>query len=205
MFFSADCQSIDIIAVVDGSDSISDQQFQEMRESLKKLAKELNIGPGSSRLGVVVYSSGIAAEIKLSDNLEYLNAKIDNIPHPQDGTETYEGISTMGEIFRDEGREGVPKVGIVITDGKSKNKTRTIAVSEEAQNKGVDMYVVGVTKSIDIEELQGIASKEEWVLTVDGFEHLAESLQSFIKLLCPSKYMYMQHLSLLQLINFVIN
>ncbi|KAL5006098.1 hypothetical protein ScPMuIL_017256 [Solemya velum] len=181
-----DClEQIDLVLVVDGSDSISDDDFETLRASLGKLTDALSIAPDEVRVGIVVYSTGIAAEVALSGDKGVLQEDISTLPHPQDGTETYEGIQAMTDMILSQGRPDVPKVGVVITDGKSKNSSRTAAAAEDARNMGIKMLAVGVTREIEMEELQAIASKNKWVLSVDGFDELANALKSLVTLICP--------------------
>lgn len=54
--------------------------------------------------------------------------------------------------------QGHPRVGIVVTDGKSNDQPKTMAAALRAHNAALTVFAVGVGSSIDIGELQVIAS-----------------------------------------------
>ena len=111
------------------------------------------------------------------------------MPHPRDGTNTDRGIETMTKLFKQKWRENVPKVGIVVTDGISKNRTKTLRQARTLKRMGVKMFSVGVglANFIDYDELNGVASNKDQVLMVDSFDELAKNIIKLVKLICPGK------------------
>lgn len=91
------------------------------------------------------------------------------------------------KIVSKQKREGVPIVGVVLTDGISKNKTKTTYAANALKDLGVTMYSIGVTDIKNKEELNNIASSPENVITFQTFDELAAKLESLVKLVCPSK------------------
>lgn len=51
---------MDIVFVLDGSDSITSLDYQKQREALASLVQELHLGSNMARVGLVVYSSDVA-------------------------------------------------------------------------------------------------------------------------------------------------
>ncbi|KAL5006241.1 hypothetical protein ScPMuIL_015047 [Solemya velum] len=177
---------IDLIVVVDGSDSITASDFQTLRQALVKMIGEVHIGPDDARMGIVVYSTDIGAQVNVSGNPVALQQQTLRLPHPRDGTNTSLGIKTMTEMFLTQGRPNVPTVGIVITDGISKNPDETAREAAIARALGINMFAVGVTNLIDMNELQSIASSDNQVLSVANFNELAKSMGSLVMLVCPT-------------------
>ena len=136
-------------------------------------------------MGIVVYSSTIAMNVSLSYDKGYLQKEALKMPHPRDGTNTALGIETMKNMFRKTKRDGVPMVGIVVTDGISKDSVLTAQEANETKSFGVNMFSVGVTKLIDIAELESIASSNKQVLTVDSFDALARNIEDLVVMVCP--------------------
>lgn len=185
----SDCKSlIDLIVVVDGSDSISDGDFQSLRQALVRLIGEVYIGPEDAKMGIVVYSTDIGAQVDISGDVVALQKQALNLPHPREGTNTAFGIKTMTEMFLKQGRRNVPTLGIVITDGISKNPSMTAREAAIARAAGINMFVVGITNLIDIDELRAIASSDDQVLSITSFNELANAMRSLVMLVCPSKY-----------------
>lgn len=51
---------MDIVFVLDGSDSITALDYQKQREALTALIQTLHLGPEMARVGLVVYSTTVA-------------------------------------------------------------------------------------------------------------------------------------------------
>lgn len=96
------------------------------------------------------------------------------------------------KIVSKQKREGVPIVGVVLTDGISKNETKTAYAANGLKDLGVTMYSIGVTDIKNKEELNNIASSPENVITFQTFDELAAKLESLVKLVCPSKKPFYQ-------------
>lgn len=96
-------------------------------------------------------------------------------------------FSLHSNIVTKQRRPDVPIVGVVLTDGISKNETRTRDAANALKDIGVTMYSIGVTDIKNTEELNNIASAPENVITYGTFEELALELESVVKLVCPSK------------------
>ncbi|XP_067654977.1 uncharacterized protein [Haliotis asinina] len=182
----SDCQELlEIVAVVDGSDSISTIDFQTLKQTLLSMVDQLNINDNNQRFGVVLYSTNISAVINLSGDRVYLRRQISQLGHPRDGTNTADGISAMNVMLQQYARPGVPKVAVVITDGMSKNPGATAQAARVSKLLGVNMFAVGVGLSTDIMELQSIASGSDHVLTVAQFQQLDGLMRQLFKRVCP--------------------
>ena len=134
---------LDLICVVDGSDSITSGDFSTLRTTVAHLVDLFPIGQGEGRMGIVVYSSNIAFQMPMTFDADLVRTKAQTLPHPMDGTATYLGIAEMRKIFMSDERRithrDVPAVGLVLTDGRSKNMTRTIAQAKLARDQGVEV------------------------------------------------------------------
>ncbi|XP_052697335.1 protein PIF-like isoform X2 [Crassostrea angulata] len=177
---------LDVVAVVDGSDSITSPDFQTLKSSLVDLMDGLQLAEDQARFGVVLYSSDVAAEIPLSADRRQLKSKILGLRHPRDGTRTDLGIKSLRKMFSQQGRPGVPRVGVVITDGISKNPRDTAKESELARSEGVKLYAVGVSDLIAENELKSIASNGTRVLSVTSFDQLKLVFSSLVVQVCPT-------------------
>lgn len=180
------------MTVVDGSDSISDPDFIKLKSVLTFLANRLHIEPDGAHMGIVVYSTHIALEFDLSSNLTAILQQIESLPHPKYGTMTDLGIKKMREIFQNHAHShlrDVPTIGLVITDGNSKFPERTAAEAAATKAANITMYAVGVG-NIKRTELLSIASSPDHILKVSSFNALLSHLEKLVKLICPSKLVY---------------
>ena len=93
---------------------------------------------------------------------------IDEAPFLKGGTLTGKGLNhAKVELFDKTGRKGVPKVLIVMTDGRSTDDVVKPANALSAAN--ITVFAIGVGRNYDIQQLQQIASKPEikYALTSD--------------------------------------
>ncbi|KAL4224587.1 integrin [Mactra antiquata] len=182
----SECRSLmDLVLVVDGSDSILAEDYKKQRSALAALMKELGLGPKQARVGMVVYSTTIAQSIDLTYNREELVKWSLNMVHPRDGTMTSLGIAKARKIFEKSGRPQVPWVCIVITDGLSKYPDKTAKESDITKSLGVNMFAVGISNFIEKTELEAIATDPSQVLMLQSFDQLKIALSGLMKVVCP--------------------
>ncbi|ESO83272.1 hypothetical protein LOTGIDRAFT_236719 [Lottia gigantea] len=178
---------LDVVAVVDGSDSISYKNFDILKQFLKTLVNDLNIGVGETRLGIILYSSDITITIPFNEDKDYLLYQISILEHARDGTNTALAIAEMNQMIDVYGRDGVPKVGIVITDGISKDPNATVYQASLAHQRNIDLFAVGVTEKVNLVELQGLASSDSKVFMVSKFSNLNTILRKVVLRKCPDQ------------------
>lgn len=87
--FPLGCRTLlDLIVVVDGSDSISAKDFITLKTSLADYQDALNLADDQAKFGLVLYSTDVAARIPLSSDKSQLRRDILALRHPRDGTRT---------------------------------------------------------------------------------------------------------------------
>ena len=76
------------------------------------------------------------------------------------GTYTYLALSNMTSWFQSivygsrPKSSGIPKVAVVLTDGKSANQLLTIRYAKQAHDQDITVFAVGVGSSKFIEQLK---------------------------------------------------
>ncbi|KAL3842291.1 hypothetical protein ACJMK2_020321 [Sinanodonta woodiana] len=184
-----ECRHImDLIVVVDGSDSISTEEFDTLKLAIKNLTEGMTINDEEVKLGLVLYSSNVSNTVPLSANKDDLKEKILALPHPRDGTRTDLGIAMMTEMFSSQSRASAQRFGIVITDGISMNRTETAIQANQAKSKGINMFAIGVTNFVDSKELNSIASSPAQVMSVDTFDQLKNNIFIMLSTFCATGY-----------------
>ena len=76
------------------------------------------------------------------------------------------------EILTKQGRDGVPHLVIVMTDGLSDVPELTRAAAYKLHQSGVFAMTVGIGDGADKNELHGIASESDVVFKVDTYDAL---------------------------------
>lgn len=173
--------------LLDGSGSINKYDagnFQKCLGFVKSLAKAFP----SSSVGTIVFS--YRSELKFGFN-QYktpadVQTAIDRITYPGHSTYTGKGLKMASEKLFKGVTKGIPRVLIVITDGKSHDDV-TIP-SEELKRSGVIVISVGMGKHFNKAQLYVLASnpKEDHAFTVD-FSQMSNIITAIQQLSCKGK------------------
>lgn len=186
---------IDLVFVLDASTSVTEENFDLMKEFIKDFLYKADIDRGVVRVGVMIYSTEAYVQFHLSQYKRKVDvySAIDQIPYRHGNSNTADGLKTMRtDMFTPENgdRRDVDNIAIVITDGISNiNPKRTIPEAEQARAVGIHIFAVGIGLT-DTRELDGIASKplEKNRFTVVDFSELNDDLtQNIFTSLCEGK------------------
>ncbi|GAB1600178.1 protein PIF-like [Argonauta hians] len=179
-------QTVDAIILIDGSDSISDNDWGKSRNFARGLIDSFNIGMDTMHVGMMVYSSGIGDVVDLQQfrSKETLKTLASGLRHPKDGTNTANGIREMTKMMEREARPGAARVAVILTDGRSRYPNETIEEAQKAKSAGIVMITVGVGHAISRDELAQIATSEREVIDVSDFSSLQGVVGILEKLLC---------------------
>jgi uncharacterized protein YegL len=151
------------VFVLDSSGSIGSTNFQKMRNFVKTVVNDLDIGPRRTQVGVIVFSSSASVSFHLDtySDRQSLAAAVDRVPYINGGTKTADALYLLinqGFAGARPKIQGVPRVAMVVTDGKSNDPGLTItAAAALRQVPSIMTYAVGIGGA-DITELNTIAS-----------------------------------------------
>lgn len=176
---------------VDGSGSIGPQNFAKLQDFLKRIVTELNIGPDAVHVGLVKFSNYPSIEFPLDmymSRQEVLTA-IDNINYVGGGTNTAEAINYMNhQVFNQKSgaRPNVPRIAVVITDGRSSNPTNTANAANQARADHIGMMSIGIGAGVDQSELQAIADNPDSqnMFMVNTYDQLKGIVSNIINRAC---------------------
>ena len=144
----------------------------------------LSIGPNDNQIGVILFSDTGRVYINLdsySSKTGLLTA-IQNIPYDGGQTNTPDGLCkliTQGFTESNGARlssASVSRLAIVLTDGGSNENspecgnTLQAAQAVHSFEPSITVFAVGVTNEINFEELRVIATRPEYVETIDSFD-----------------------------------
>uniref|UniRef100_W5NJS9 Collagen alpha-1(XII) chain n=1 Tax=Lepisosteus oculatus TaxID=7918 RepID=W5NJS9_LEPOC len=177
----------DVVLLVDGSYSIGLANFAKVRAFLEVLVNSFDIGPAKVQISLVQYSRDPYTEFALNthNNLASVLKAIRTFPYRGGSTNTGKAMTYVREkIFVPSkgSRLNVPRVMILITDGKSSDAFKDPAT--KLRNTDVEIFAVGVKDAVRA-ELESIANTpvETHVYTVedfDAFERISKELTQSI-------------------------
>ncbi|XP_032235489.2 coadhesin [Nematostella vectensis] len=186
---------LDVGIVVDSSASVHRENFFKVKEFLDKLVSELEIGPSKSHVGLVRYNE-VADTLwdfngAENNNLKSLKDAIEKIEYLPGGTRTDLALKKVNEdIFSPMGgaRKDVPQVLVVITDGKTNQRSEPYSsVLQPLKDKDVKIVAVGVGHSIGKKELDIIALGDASnVFMLETFDDLVRRLNAIMNSFCDT-------------------
>ena len=124
-----DCPA-DIIFVLDKSGSIHSSDFDLTKSFLSRLVNRLDIDSGKTRVGLVTYATNIGSGFNLSDHssVAAVQAAISALSYTGGNTNTAAALAHVRRSMLTAAtgdRSNVSNVVVVLTDGRSNNKSAT--------------------------------------------------------------------------------
>ena len=194
--------------MLDASGSVGSSNFVTMKNFVKTIISNFEIGANKTRVGVIRFSSSAFIVIPLGsiNNAGQLNTSITNIYYTGGGTATHLALNLLDTAFNNaRTSQGVPRVAIVFTDGYSNSQSLTAQAAQAVHDTGIVVYSFGIGSGVNINELNTIASSSNNVFVISDF-----SLSQFdAKLLplqtsaCTSKHITLK--VLIRILYFISN
>ncbi|KAF4085381.1 hypothetical protein AMELA_G00117390 [Ameiurus melas] len=174
-----DCQQTDIAFLLDGSGSVSTNDFDIMKNFVINMVNGLK--DRDFQFAVAQYSTNFKIHIKF--NSFSSTDQIRGISQVRGGTYTATAIKrVVDELFTSAAgaRENANRVMVVITDGESHDRNELGNAAQNAERKKITRYAIGVGRAFikpsAKKELETIASNpvDKYMFTVTDFSVLTE-------------------------------
>ena len=148
--------------VVDGSGSIEDQEkgnFQRAKDFIIEIVKSFNIEKDATQVALVLYNSKPDVVFKFKYNFDDIEEEIQEMDYPGGGTKTGKALDKVRNyVFKTlkKDREDLPKVVVVVTDGRSQDNVSVPA--QQLRDDGATIISLGVGCCFDEDELNEMAT-----------------------------------------------
>ncbi|XP_078391912.1 collagen alpha-6(VI) chain-like [Cetorhinus maximus] len=163
----------DIIFLIDGSESISSDDFQKMKAFMITFVNQSNIGSDNVQIGVLQYSTNPKPMFQLNkySSRTDLRREIDNILQLKGRTHTGQALSFTADYFDEPkgGRPDIPQYLIVVTDGEAQDEV--LQPAKAIRDKGVIVMALGVLGA-NYKQLQEIGGSDDNVHYINSFDLL---------------------------------
>lgn len=186
------CDStIDLVLVLDGSESINWAQFGLLKTFTGDVVAALEIGPSDGHVGIVQFAGegeGVV-EVALTGDLATIQAGIAAMAQIVGVTDIQEGIALGQGQLTTNGRDGVPHVMVVLTDGAHNEPGDLEAEATAAKAMGTEIFAIAIGDGPKLDQLTQIVSgsAETHIFEVDDFESLVTILGPVIEVVCQAK------------------
>eukprot|EP01128_Nolandella_sp_AFSM9_P009073 TRINITY_DN5711_c0_g1_i1.p1 TRINITY_DN5711_c0_g1~~TRINITY_DN5711_c0_g1_i1.p1 ORF type:complete len:796 (+),score=102.54 TRINITY_DN5711_c0_g1_i1:289-2676(+) len=147
--------------VLDGSQSLRMDGWEKVKQFATTIADSFAIGPGQVRVGLVQFSSRELTKLEfgLSSNPSYVKTSITKMEYQNSRTDITKGLRLAREELETNGRRGVKRIVIMMTDGEDNEMGNP---EEEAARvkamKNTELYIVGVGKYVNPSSLKHMVS-----------------------------------------------
>ncbi|XP_050827856.1 matrilin-3 [Serinus canaria] len=182
---------LDLVFIVDSSRSVRPKEFEKVKIFLSEMIDTLDVGERTTRVAVMNYASTVKVEFPLRTYFDKASLKeaVSRIEPLSAGTMTGLAIQTaMEEVFTEEmgarpATFNIPKVVIVVTDGRPQDQVQGVAAS--ARTAGIEIYAVGVDRA-DVQSLRMMASEplDEHVFYVETYGVIEKLTSRFRETFC---------------------
>ncbi len=181
--------AIDLMVVLDGSESISWSEFDTMQGFVSDLVSRFTVSPADAHVGIVQFAGEGQGRVEwaLSGDADTLQTVIFDMTQIIGVTDIQEGIALGQEQLALNGRAGVPHILLLLTDGEHNQPGDPIAEAELARSLGTEIFAVGIGDGPKLDELNAIvtALASEHAFSVNNFDELVTILEPLVEIACP--------------------
>lgn len=178
----------DVVLLVDGSYSIGLQNFAKVRAFLEVLVNSFDIAADKVQISLVQYSRDPHTEFALNTHHD-INAVVKAVrsfPYRGGSTNTGKAMTYVREkifVASRGARQNVPRVMVLITDGKSSDSFKDAAT--RLRNVDVEIFAVGVKDAVR-SELEAIANppSDTHVYEVEDFDAFQRISKELTQSIC---------------------
>ena len=189
----------DLTFIIDGSGSIRHERFQDIKDFVIGIVKELEINPdrpNKVQVAAICFDTEAFVEFYLNTyrTKQDVIQAIQRIHYLGGRTNIADAFRRMRQdVFRPSrgDREGVPNFAIVFSDGASNvDETETLPQAIAARVQGAHVITVGVGYALNLPVLEGMASDpfEENLFTVESFDNLRGLIPDVVGATCDGRF-----------------
>lgn len=137
---------------MDTSGSIGSHGYQDELEFAAKVTEYFDVGADGTRIASVTYGSYSSTDFDFNDYLTSSKAasKLRGLSYRGGSTATYAGLDSAAALFASSSsgvrpvKDGISRVVILMTDGRSNSQKNTIAAGQRLKDKNVNVFGIGL-------------------------------------------------------------
>ncbi|XP_067940078.1 collagen alpha-6(VI) chain-like [Watersipora subatra] len=175
--------SADMVFVVDTSSSVGDANFNLTKSFLRSMMAKLDFS--KNRVAIIQFNDKVKTVFELNqhNNKGTAQSEVDKMQYDKGpNTRISAAIKHMREqsfSVANGDRPTVADIGILLTDGQSKDPFRTQYEANVSKAAGIEMFSIGIGTQINSQELQDLASGPRNVFLVNSYQTL-QSIEIFL-------------------------
>ena len=181
-YFAGISAELDVIYAFDGSESVPQTTFSEMKRFVKGALKSYTISPNKTHVGLTVY--GGTNPVRTLSVVEGLSQSV--VEHAVafmnriGGKRNFEKAldSVVNDFIMNSKRKGVSKLVVLITTGKDEQKRveKLKDVGKKLKLNGIKVAVVAIGKDVGKDDLPFLSFSVEGVMSVPSVDDLKKAV-----------------------------
>ncbi|XP_014787735.1 collagen alpha-1(XIV) chain isoform X1 [Octopus bimaculoides] len=175
----------DVVFLLDCSGSLRRDEFYEQLNFMRNFVSEADVSRNVVRVSLVTFSTYPRTEFFLKDyrTKRDVMAAISRTRYRGGRTHTWTALDYIRKYSfspKFGSRPGVPKILIVITDGGSNERYKTIRSARLMKTRKIRTYAIGIGNQLNYEELVNLASKSSFIFHVPN-SHSLKKIQNDVR------------------------
>jgi hypothetical protein len=183
------CNSrLDVVLVLDGSGSVGTQGWYATQRFAKDMVDRMYLDDNDGALvGVVLFSRKSEIVHQMSGNKKDLDSAIAGMKFPRSWTMTGEAIRVGMNMMAGGGRQGVPGVVFIVTDGRPTFEADATAAANLAHEAGTRLFFIGVGRNMDWAAMARWATfpSDQNLEYVENYAAIDDKIAALTADLCP--------------------
>ncbi|KAJ8298765.1 hypothetical protein KUTeg_022825, partial [Tegillarca granosa] len=165
-------RAVDVVVAYAGSDRLGTNGFQKLKQSILDFIDRLNIGYRRIWFGAVMFTHTMTT-IGPDWRKAMLKKDIEGLQNFRNGGNTHLAVEATRFMLHNFGRWNVTKIGIILTDDSAKNYKETVRQALLARTEDLNMFAIGVSNSVKMNELHYIASQNNFIMRIPTIQSLS--------------------------------
>ena len=179
---------MDVAFIIDSSGSISRRNYMKLKTFVKESAKSFGLAPNQSQAAMVLYSTTASVKARFGEyaTMEEFAKAVDALPHERGQTRIDRALDLAATDIFPEARAGVPKLALLITDGRQTQASDAKGLREAYEplrKAGVRVLVLGIG-SVDQNELRLVTETDDDIVVVTEFQDMLLKIGDVISRAC---------------------
>ncbi|XP_031567316.1 macrophage mannose receptor 1-like, partial [Actinia tenebrosa] len=179
----------DLAFIVDASGSVTEEGFKKAKEFMLKVMRGFQVTNNETHVGLIRFANDadVIFGLKKHHNVLELKKAIDDMLFVQGETHTEKALDLARTTLFSQtagSRMDVPRIALVMTDGKSDSFRRTSQAAAKLKTMGVTIVTLGIGNGVDRKELIDMSTSEDYVLYVESYAALSKRVKEIRERVC---------------------
>ena len=135
---------------------MSRTSFQQTKDFSKQVVDYFDVGKDASRFASVTYGSSVTLDFDFDYSFygSTVKNKIQAIPYRGGGTATWLALDLAKKMYTSTSygsrptKDGVSRVAILLTDGRSSSQAYTVAAANRLKAENVNIFTIGLGRYV---------------------------------------------------------